>query len=354
MSLATERRAARERALSLLYEAEAKGASGADVLASLPVEADDFAVSLVRAVDEHRDRIDGLLMRFAKGWTLGRMPALDRAALRMGTAELIARPDVPTGVVLAETVDLASRFSTDDSGRFVNGLLARVADEVRGGAVDIVPVEGYEDEEDEPLVPQVDALVIDLDGVIRHWDPAHATEADARLGLPSGTIAEVALEPDRLERVVDGRLPFEAWCEEIGAVVAAEHGCDAQAVAEVWATATWQVDLDVVELVQAVREVVPVALLSNASSNLELDLDVSGISDSFDAVVGSAELGHAKPAREAFEAAADALGVALARTLFVDDTVANVDGARAVGMRAERFTGVDDLRDLLRSLQLVR
>ena len=61
------------------------------------------------------------------------MPALDRAALRMGSAELLARPDVPTGVVLAETVDLAARFSTDGSGRFVNGLLARVAREVRPG-----------------------------------------------------------------------------------------------------------------------------------------------------------------------------------------------------------------------------
>lgn len=354
MSLATERRAARERALSLLYEAEAKGATGAEILDSLPVEADDFAVSLVSAVDQHRDRIDGLLTRFAKGWTLARMPALDRAALRMGTAELIARPDVPTGVILAETVDLASRFSTDDSGRFVNGLLARIAEEVRSGVVDVTPMEADEEDEDEPLVPQVDALVIDLDGVIRHWDPAHAADADVRLGLPSGTIEDVALDPDRLDRVVDGRLPFEAWCEEIGAVIAAEHGCDAQAVAEVWATATWQVDLDVLDLVEAVREVVPVALLSNASSRLELDLDVSGITDAFDVIVGSAELGHAKPAPEAFEAAAEALDVPLGRMLFIDDTVANVQGARAVGMRAERFTGVDDLRDLLRSLQLVR
>ncbi len=76
--------------------------------------------------------IDALLTEHAKGWTLARMPALDRAALRMGTAELITRADVPTAVVLNETVELASRFSTDDSGRFVNGLLAKIATEVRG------------------------------------------------------------------------------------------------------------------------------------------------------------------------------------------------------------------------------
>ena len=131
-SLAQERRDARERALGLLYEAETKGVSGSDVLGGLPVPPDEFAAALVTAVDEHRERIDALLTEHAKGWTLARMPALDRAALRMGTAELITRADVPTPVVLNETVELASRFSTDDSGRFVNGLLAKIATEVRG------------------------------------------------------------------------------------------------------------------------------------------------------------------------------------------------------------------------------
>jgi N utilization substance protein B len=59
------------------------------------------------------------------------MPVIDRAVLRIGVFELVHRPDVPTAVVLSEAVDLATRFSTDDSGRFVNGLLARIAEEVR-------------------------------------------------------------------------------------------------------------------------------------------------------------------------------------------------------------------------------
>ena len=126
-----ERRGARERALGLLYEAETKGCTGAEVLASLPVPADEFTAALVLAVDEHREQIDGLLSEHARGWTLARMPALDRAALRMGTAELLTRPDVPTPVVLNEAVELAKRFSTDDSGRFVNGLLSTIAAQVR-------------------------------------------------------------------------------------------------------------------------------------------------------------------------------------------------------------------------------
>jgi putative hydrolase of the HAD superfamily len=353
MSLAIERRAARERALGLLYEAEAKGITGSEVLAGLPLEPDDFAAALVNAVDEHRERIDELLSRFAKGWTLGRMPALDRAALRMGTAELIARHDVPTGVVLSEVVELASRFSTDGSGRFVNGLLARVADEVRpaGGLPgDEVPLDA---DDDVPPAPQVDGLIIDLDGVIRHWDQTHHDEAEARLGLPAGSIPAMAMENDRLERVTDGRLSFEAWCEEVGREMAAAHGVPAQEVSDVWATATWQIDLGMVELIEAVRAVVPVALLSNASTHLVRDLELSGITDTFDAVVGSAELGVGKPSARAFQAAADRLGVPLERCLFVDDTASHVDAAQRLGMRAAVFTGEDDLRALVTELGLL-
>jgi N utilization substance protein B len=117
-----------------LYEAEVKSAPGTSVLAGLPVAPDTFAVEIIEGVDKHRDQIDELIGRFAEGWKLDRMPALDRAVLRMATFELIGRPDVPTGVVLSEAVDLASEYSTDESGRFVNGLLARIADEVRGAA----------------------------------------------------------------------------------------------------------------------------------------------------------------------------------------------------------------------------
>lgn len=355
MSLAEERRAARERALGLLYEAESKGVSGTAVLDELPLPADEFAAGLVRAVDEHRTRIDELLDRFAEGWTLSRMAALDRAALRMGAAELLTRPDVPTGVVLAETVELASRFGTEGSGRFVNGLLARVATELRGdGPGPVVELGVGAAPEPADLEPLVDALIIDLDGVIRHWDQDYYPEAEARLGLPPGAFVAAALEPDRLRRATDGRLSFEGWCAEVGAELAAAHGADAAAAAEAWASTTWRIDLDVVDLVAAAGQVVPVVLLSNASTRLVHDLDRSDLLHVFAGVVGSADIGVAKPAAGAFEAAAAAAGTAPERCLFVDDTMENVEGARALGMSAELFTGVDDLRDLLRAHGLLR
>jgi putative hydrolase of the HAD superfamily len=345
MSLANERRAARERALGLLYEAEAKAIDGSAVLAELPVPPDELTTVLVEAVDEHRARIDDLLERFAEGWTVARMAALDRAVLRLATGELLARPEVPTAVVLNEAVELARRFSTDGSGRFVNGLLARVAREVRPDHEDAPPAPTPE-----PRPRLVDGLLVDLDGVIRHWDPTHIPTVEERLGLPAGSLGAVAFEDDRLARAMDGRLAFEAWCEEIGTEVAGAHGADAAAVAEAWAEAGWDIDLDMVDLVAEVRRAVPVALLSNASTRLLADLERSGIAGSFDAVVGSADLGAAKPAAAAFEGAAAAIGVPLDRCLFVDDTVGHVEAARALGLRAEVFTGVEDLRSLLADL----
>ena len=121
------RRQARERALELLYEAEAKDASPTDIVAALPAVPDTYAAQLVHGVDAHREEIDELLRRFAKGWSLERMPAVDRALLRLATYELLEQPDVPVGVVISEAVELASEFSTDDSGRYVNGILSAIA-----------------------------------------------------------------------------------------------------------------------------------------------------------------------------------------------------------------------------------
>ncbi|HEX4541256.1 MAG TPA: transcription antitermination factor NusB [Acidimicrobiales bacterium] len=130
MSVGT-RRAERERALSLLYEAEAKDLRAAALLAQLPVSPEPFVVDLVTGVDGHRDRIDELISRHAIDWTLDRMPAVDRSILRLGAYELLERPDIPVGAVISEAVELAKRYSTDESGRFVNGMLASIASETR-------------------------------------------------------------------------------------------------------------------------------------------------------------------------------------------------------------------------------
>lgn len=120
------RREARERALSLLYEAEAKAATTADVLADLPLPPDAYVVALVEGVATRADEIDELLRRhLKKEWSLERLASIDRSVLRMATWELLHGE--PPGVAISEAVELVKRFSTEDSSRFVNGVLSAIS-----------------------------------------------------------------------------------------------------------------------------------------------------------------------------------------------------------------------------------
>lgn len=121
----------RERALSLLYEAEVKSAPVETVLDSLVVPVDESVRELVIGVGERQEEIDEVITGHAHGWTIDRMPAIDRIILRLAVFEIIERLDVPLAVILDEAVELAKRFSTDDSGRYVNGVLASVGRRMR-------------------------------------------------------------------------------------------------------------------------------------------------------------------------------------------------------------------------------
>lgn len=125
------RREARERAVHLLYESGVKSLRVGDVLAAQPITPDRYAVELATGVEAHRAELDEVIDRLAADWSLDRMPTLDLTVLRVGAFELAHRSDVPTAVVLAEATELAGRYGTDDSGRFVNGVLAAAARELR-------------------------------------------------------------------------------------------------------------------------------------------------------------------------------------------------------------------------------
>lgn len=126
-----ERSDARERALILLYEAESKSMAPTDVADAQVLPLDELTLMLIVGVETNGRDIDDLIATHAKGWTLQRMPTIDRNVLRIGVFELMGRPDVPVAVVIDEAVELAKRFSTDDSGRFVNGVLSAIAPKVR-------------------------------------------------------------------------------------------------------------------------------------------------------------------------------------------------------------------------------
>lgn len=122
------RHQSRERALSLLYEAQMKGETPAAVVAALPVPPDPYCAHLVEAVGAHQEEADRLVADASIGWAPERMAVVDRLVLRLATAELIDPDGPPPAVVLDEAVELAKEYSTDESGRFVNGILATVAE----------------------------------------------------------------------------------------------------------------------------------------------------------------------------------------------------------------------------------
>ncbi len=121
------RHQSRERALSLLYEAEMKGETPRVVVDALVVPPDEYCAHLIDAVEEHAGRADELVAQATIGWAPERMAVIDRLVLRLATAELLDPDGPPVAVVLDEAVELVKEYSTDDSGRFVNGVLSAVA-----------------------------------------------------------------------------------------------------------------------------------------------------------------------------------------------------------------------------------
>jgi putative hydrolase of the HAD superfamily len=192
-----------------------------------------------------------------------------------------------------------------------------------------------------------DALLVDLDGVLRRWPPV--TDLDIKHGLPPGTFAEAAFAPDRARAAITGRCTDDEWRAAVAADLAVSAGYErAAAVVADWTALTGEIDPAVAGLLAAARERgLPVVLVSNATTRLEADIALLGIGDHVDHVVSSARVGVAKPDPRIFRVAAEKAGVAPSRCLFVDDTPANVEAARALGMTALLFDGPAGLAELL-------
>lgn len=121
---------ARKRALDILFESEARGVAAEEVLRERLTAGDppvnEYTVILVNGVVEHSARIDELLATYAEGWTLDRMPAVDRNVLRLGIFEILYVDDVPDAVAVSEALNLVRDLSTDESPTFVNGVLGSI------------------------------------------------------------------------------------------------------------------------------------------------------------------------------------------------------------------------------------
>lgn len=203
-----------------------------------------------------------------------------------------------------------------------------------------------------PLLPY-DAVLCDIDGVIRHW-PA-ADELEREHGLPIGALAAAAFAPVRLHPAITGQITDEQWRSAVAVELAARHGSKERADAAVgaWSALLPAVDQEVVALLKEVRAVASVALVSNATTRLERDLERQGLADLAHAVVNTARIGVAKPDLRVYGTAAERLEAAVDRCLFIDDTEANVAAAREAGMTAVHYRRFADLHEALSPLRRV-
>lgn len=125
------RREGRERVISLLYELEMKNSTPKTLLSELTLKPDPFVLKRYLGITRSRSQLNDQIKSFSQDWDPSRMPVLDHAILQLALFELIFCPEVPTGVVLSEAVELAQKYSTESSGKFINGLLSAAARQLR-------------------------------------------------------------------------------------------------------------------------------------------------------------------------------------------------------------------------------
>ncbi|WP_410813083.1 HAD family hydrolase [Micromonospora sp. 067-2] len=197
------------------------------------------------------------------------------------------------------------------------------------------------------------ALLLDLDGVLRRFDPAVAAGVEREYGLADGVLTEIAMQWGRLRPVLTGQVSHADWMSSVADALAEPAGGPdrAREAVEQWQRYRGEVDTEVRDLVREVRDGgITVGLATNATDLLDADLAALGLADEVDVVVNSSTLGVHKPAPEYFQAACAALDTPPARVLFVDDEDWAVRGARSAGLSAHRWGGTADLRYLRAAL----
>ena len=198
------------------------------------------------------------------------------------------------------------------------------------------------------------AILTDLDGVIRIWSPEIHRKAERATGLPEGAIPRAAFSDDLLPLVITGQISDEEWRGRTADLLSKGFPkANAKRAVAIWSVSPGEVDLEVLGILQACRKRAHLVLISNATSRLPSDLRRLGIAKDFDYIVNSSEVGSAKPDPGIYFAALDTVGAAPGLALFVDDNARNVAAATRLGIAGHTYAGADGLRQKLNHLGLL-
>jgi putative hydrolase of the HAD superfamily len=196
-----------------------------------------------------------------------------------------------------------------------------------------------------------DAVLCAVDGVLRMWDEGEIAEIERRYDLAEGVLAAAVGDERRLAAAQAGLISDEEWRADVaGALVpvcGTERAIDA---ASDWSASMGHVDEAALEVIRAARKVVPIGLVANATTRLELELVVLGLADEVDAIVSSARIGAVAPDEAFYRTAAGLVGAAPARCLYVDTDPERLTGAAAAGMTSHRYAGREQLAVALAGL----
>jgi putative hydrolase of the HAD superfamily len=182
------------------------------------------------------------------------------------------------------------------------------------------------------------ALLLDFDGVLRRWEADDAA-IESRYGLPVGSIRRTAFSPEFLLPAITGQISDGMWRDRVADELQQQHSSSSatEAVAE-WSAPVGQVDSEVLGVLARCRSELRLILSTNATSRLAEDLRSLGLADRFHAVANSSEIGAVKPSAAYFKGALVQANVRASEALFVDDSLANVEAAAALGIRSHHFT----------------
>jgi putative hydrolase of the HAD superfamily len=200
----------------------------------------------------------------------------------------------------------------------------------------------------------IQALLIDLDGVLRIWNPERDRQAEQIAGLPAGALRQALFAPDILTPAITGQITDEAWRIAIADRLHTQFpNADADRAVTLWSESSGEIDAAVLEVVRACRKNVPVALITNATSRLPYDLQRLSVVGEFDHIINSSIVGAIKPEPAIFTAALQAVNVAPATALFVDDSPGHVEAALQMGIVGHVYRGVDEFARLVQEYGLV-
>ncbi len=201
----------------------------------------------------------------------------------------------------------------------------------------------------------IKAVLFDLDGVIRIWDPRLVQAAEDEARLPRGAIFAAAFSPDLLEPAITGRVTDEVWRRQVSESLQQQFpGSDGELAVQLWSEPTGDVDTEMLSLVKNCRSSCTVMLISNATTRLRSDLEALGITGEFDYIINSSEVGFAKPDHRVFSSALGRIGLLPAEALFIDDSMSHVQAAHAMGLCVHHYSGIEPLRKYLEELGVLR